>query len=192
MGDDSHSLDAIVARAAAEPDGFCCERAGTEHRLEIWGRLPADWAGHLGLQLFAAGVQVVAGDALRTQHGTWAAHFRLRASDVDASLQHDFLTMARRAPRLVPPLPDPVVTISATPCHESPGSVHAHVEGKDSIGLVTHVLAHFGRLGLQPRRFSIRTRGDRVEDWFWLEPNEAPSPGSATRAPLQHDWQTHD
>ena len=170
-----HALDRIAIRASAEPDGFRCTRVGSGHRLELWGRLPSDWAGNLGLQLFAAGIEVVSGDALRTPPGVWAAIFELRTEGPRERLQHDFLMMARRAPRPTPPLPDPVVRISATLSHESPGSVFAHIEGKDSIGLVAHVLAHFGRFRLRPRRFVIRTRGDQVEDWFWLEPLDEPS-----------------
>ena len=73
MGEDLQSLDDIVERAVEQPDGFLCEREGIGHRLELWGRLPADWAGNLGLHLFAAGVHVTAGDAIRTREAGWRA-----------------------------------------------------------------------------------------------------------------------
>ena len=190
MGEDHHALERIAQRAVTEPEGFRCEREGTGHRLELWGRMPSDWAGNLGLQLFAADIQVISGDAVRTPEGPWAALFVLQSAEVRVPLRHEFLAMARRKPRLVPTLPDPVVTISAQLSHEAPGNVYAHVEGKDSIGLVAHVLHHFGRFGLRPRRFVIRTHADEVDDWFWLEPTSAPSSGLASIDALQRDWRT--
>ncbi|MEM7411371.1 MAG: hypothetical protein AAF430_14125 [Myxococcota bacterium] len=190
MGDDLRALEPIMHRAVTEPDGFRCEREGTGHRLELWGRLRPEWAGNLGLQLFAARVQVVVGDAIRTPPGPWAASFLLQTADARAPLRHDFLAMARSAPHLPSAVPDPVVSISAQLSHDAPGDVYARVEGKDSIGLVAHVLAHFARFGLQPRRFAIRTRDDQVDDWFWLEPLATPSSGVDSIENLARDWRT--
>jgi hypothetical protein len=188
MGDASHTLADLEALALEAADGFRCEREGVGHRLELWGRLPADWAGNLGLHFYAAGIQVVAGDALRTHDGPWVARFLVETSDPRAPLRHDFLTMARRAPRLVPPLPAPFVSISVRPSLESPGSAYASVRGKDSIGLIAHLLDHFARFGLRPRRFVIRTREDEVDDWFWLDPVTAPSSRVAPIEDLEREW----
>ena len=86
--------------------------------------------------------------------------------------------MARRAPRVVPPLPEPNVEISLQEAHRW-GSVIARVTGKDTIGLLAEVLRRFDEWALRLREFSIRTVHDDVDDWFWLErrtpPGECPS-----------------
>jgi len=48
--------------------------------------------------------------------------------------------------------------------------VFATVVGRDSVGLLALVLRRFETFRLRPRRFALRTEGDRVSDWFWLEP----------------------
>ena len=145
MGDVVHALADLAAQALGSADGYRCEREGTGHRLEFWGRLPAEWAGNLGLHLSAARIRVVSGDALRSREGTWAARLLIEADDPRASLQHDFLMMARHAPRLVPLLPLPLVSIRVQPSLESPGSAYANVRGRDTIGLLAHLLDHFAQ-----------------------------------------------
>ena len=181
------SLDDVAARAAIEPTGFECELEGAQHRLDLWGRFGSDWLGNFCLHLFATDLQVVEAEAMKTKQGVWAASFLLD-SPTRGPLRHDFLQMARRSPRAVPTLPTPVISISVRLSREEPGHVYANVVGKDSSGLVAHVLAHFGRFGLRPRRCLIRTRDGEVDDWFWLAPVTAPSSAVVSERALERDW----
>lgn len=171
-------LDPVLDRCAQGDDGFECIPQsipqGDGHRLKLWGNLPAGWAGNLALHAYTARLAIVSGDAVRTRSGSWAASFLLRTSSPTTHLGHDFLNMARRGPRLVPELPQPVVSIAAQLSHDSPGTVYSQVAGKDSVGLVAEILRRFAAFGLQPRRFMLRTKGEEVEDWFWLEPLDPP------------------
>ena len=94
------------------------------------------------------------------------------ATDTDRGrLGGDFLLMARRAPRLVPTLPEPEVHVAAALSREQPGCVFAHVTGQDSIGLLAELLRRFERVGLCPRQLCLRSDEDGIRDWFWLEPD---------------------
>ena len=188
MGRNLESLEGILARAVDGMDGFLCDREGEHHRLELWGRLPSDWAGNLCMHLFAADLQIVEGDAIRSPRGPWAASLLLASRDATADLGHDFLLMARHSPRGVPELPTPVVSISVQLSHDSPGSVYAHVVGKDSGGLMAQLLEHFRRFELRPSRFVIRTQGDEVDDWFWLDPISSPTSTVVSQGALERDW----
>ena len=165
-----YPFDDVLARAEHPEDGFECRPDGRAHRLELWGHLPPAWAGHLSMHMYTSGVAIVSGEAVRTRAGTWAARLLLRTTEPTERLRFDFLTMARRGPRLVPALPGPLLTISTTPSEEAPGSAFARVRGKDSVGLLAEVLRRFASLDLQPRRFVLRTTGEDVDDWFWLVP----------------------
>ena len=183
------SLDDLASRVTVEPSGFECELEGARHRLNLWGRFESDWLGNFGLHLFATDIDVVEAEAMKTRQGVWAATFLLQ-SPTRGPLRHDFLQMARRSPRAVPVLPTPVVSISVRLSSEEPGHVYANVVGKDSGGLVAHVLAHFARFGLRPRRCFIRTRDGEVDDWFWLAPVTAPSSAVVSEQALEGDWRS--
>jgi hypothetical protein len=165
-----YPFDDVLARAEHPQDGFVCRPDGEAHRLELWGHLPPAWAGHLSMHLYTVGVAILSGEAVRTRAGTWAARLLLATREPTDRLSFDFLTMARRGPRMVPTLPRPGVTISSTPSEEIPGSAFVRVRGKDSIGLLAELLRRFTSNDLQPRRFILHTRGDEVDDWFWLVP----------------------
>ena len=77
--------------------------------------------------------------------------------------------MARRAPRVVPPLPEPDVEIALQEVPHGSSSVIARVTGKDTIGLLAEVLRRFDATGLRLREFSVCTIHEDVDDWFWLE-----------------------
>ena len=84
-----------------------------------------------------------------------------------------------------------MISISVRLSNEEPGHVYANIVGKDSSGLVAHVLAHFAhfaRFGLRPRRYFIRTRDGEVDDWFWLAPVTAPSSAVVSEQALERDW----
>ena len=83
-----------------------------------------------------------------------------------------------------------MISISVRLSNEEPGHVYANVVGKDSSGLVAHVLAHFARFGLRPRRYFIRTRDGEVDDWFWLAPVTAPSSAVVSEQALERDWRS--
>jgi hypothetical protein len=188
MGDVIHARADVEAQTFRSADGYRCEREGTGHRLELWGRLPAAWAGNLGLHLSAARIRVISGDALQSREGTWAAGLLIEADDPRASLHHDFLMMCRHAPRLVPVLPLPLVSIRVQPSLESPGSAYALVRGRDTIGLLAHLLGHFARFEMRPRRFVLQTRGDEVEDWFWLEPAAQSASRRGLFDSIEREW----
>lgn len=181
------SMEAVVERASSEPDGFECDLEGDLHQLNLWGRFGREWLGGFCLHLFAADIQVVEAEIMKTRAGPWASRFLLSSTD-RARLGHDFLHMARRAPRSVPELPMPVVSISVQPSHEEAGHVYANVVGKDSSGFMAHVLDHFHRFGLVPKRCLIRTQDGEVNDWFWLTPVMAPSSVVAAESALEQDW----
>jgi len=187
MEADGISLDSVIERAARGGEGVDCVPEGNRHRLQLWGRLPPGWAGNLTLHTFIAGLHIDSGDAIRTREGLWAASFLVRTSERVERLRHDFLNMARRAPRLLPDLPAPLVTIAAELSHDSPGHVYARVRGKDSVGLLAYVLRRFAAVQLQPRRFILRTEGEDVKDWFWLEPSGPIVPSPADLAVLESD-----
>ncbi|MBW2423907.1 MAG: hypothetical protein JRG86_06650 [Deltaproteobacteria bacterium] len=187
MEADDVMLDSVIERAQLGGDGVDCLPVGDRHRLQLWGRLPPGWAGNLTLHTFSAGLHIDSGDAIRTREGLWAASFLLRSRERLERLRHDFLNMARRAPRLLPELPTPVVTIAAELSHDSPGHVYARVRGKDSVGLLADLLRRFAALQLQPRRFVLRTEGEEVRDWFWLEPSGPIVPSPADLAVLESD-----
>ena len=172
-------LDSILERVSLEDDGFNCLPEGAGYRLQLWGRLPSNWAGNLTLHAFAAGLQIVTGDALRTHRGIWASSFLLRPANLRNPTHYDFLNMARHGPRMVPELPEPEVKIVLRPSNESSGDVFARVAGQDSVGLIAHLLRRFSHDGLHPRRFMLRTDGHQIRDWFWLEP----APSLATDLP---------
>ena len=165
-------LESVVERCRIEEEGYDCFREGRAHRLQIWGQLPRGWVGNLSLHLFASGLTILSGDALRegTEGAGWAASFLLRPEDPEATIRHDFLRMARRAPSAIPALPAPSISTSVRFSRSCPGTLHAHVRGSDSIGLLAELLRRFDLFGLQPRQFVLRSKGDEVRDWFWLEP----------------------
>lgn len=165
-----YPFDDVLARAEHPEDGFECRPEGRAHRLELWGHLPPAWAGHLSMHMCMAGIAIYSGEAVRTRAGTWAARLLLGTSEPTERLRFDFLTMARRGPRLVPTLPSLGVTITSTPSEEIPGSAFVRVRGKDSVGLIAELLRRFASTDLQPRRFILHTTNDEVDDWFWLVP----------------------
>jgi hypothetical protein len=84
-------------------------------------------------------------------------------------MRHDFLHMARRAPRVVPQLPEVDIEIALDEAPDGATGVVARVTGKNTIGLLAEVLRRFEASALRPREFSIRTINDEVDDWFWLQ-----------------------
>lgn len=181
-------LDSVLERTGLETDGFDCFREGAGYRLQLWGRLPSNWAGHLALHAYVAGIQVVTGDAMRTAQGIWASSFLLRTANRRDQIPFDFLNMARRGPRLIPEFPEPNVTVGIRFSHESPGDVFAQANGQDSVGLIAQLLRRFAQQGLRPRRFVLRTHGKEIEDWFWLEPDQASPTDLARLTPLESAW----
>ena len=166
-------LEALGSPDGRRGDGFDCFREGAAYRLNLWGALPPAWAGNLALHCFASGLEIVTGDARRNRGSFWVATFLLQATEPSTPVRgRDFLQMARRAPRAVPSLPEPQVEIDIRRS-ERTQSVYAHVHGRDSIGLLGEVLRRFGKLGLQPRQFTLHTHDAEVRDWFWLEPADA-------------------
>lgn len=182
-------IDSVLERATPGSDGFNCFREGTGYRLQLWGRLPPEWAGNLALHTFVAGIQVVTADAMRTAHGTWAASFLLQTNDPRERVHHDFVNMARRGPRLIPDLPQPAVAVGIRLSQEFPGNAYARVVGEDSIGLIAHVLRRFADHGLVPRRFILRTRGAEIEDWFWLEQSQSSAAKLTPITELDSEWE---
>ena len=91
---------------------------------------------------------------------------------------------------MVPDLPRPLVRISARLSNDSPGNVYAQVTGKDSVGLLAEIVRRFESCDLQPRRLVLRTRGEEVEDWFWLEPKDDRCADRATLCELERGWAT--
>lgn len=162
-----------MERSNAAQAGQQIAREGAGYRLRLWGPLPSDWAGNLALHAYVSGIEVVSGDALRTGEGSWAASLLVQSDARQDAAHHDFLTMARRAPRFVPELPAPAVAFAASRSRTRPGDVFVSVTGKDSIGLVAHVLGRLARHGLRPRRFTLRTLRGEVADWFWMERDPA-------------------
>lgn len=188
MTQTEEAIQRVLRRAEEEPDGFHCEREGTAHRVDLWGRLPEHWAGNLALHAAAGGIQLIAGDAVRLSRGQWGASFLVEAADPKVSLQHDFLTMSRRQPRGTPTLEAPTISIGLRVSETDPGDVYARVVGKNSVGLVAQVLERFDRYDLRPKRFVVRTRGDEVEDWFWLETREPLGSRVLPLEILESDW----
>src|SRR5262245_53364227 len=104
------ALETLVERCLRGDDGSDCFREGDAYRVRLWGSLPDCWTGHFALHAGALGLEMVAGEAICVGGGRWAATFVVRTSCPSAPMaRHDFLHMARRAPRAVPPLPEPNV-----------------------------------------------------------------------------------
>ena len=149
-------------------EGFVCRPRDDAYRLRLWGRVPERWAGNLALHCFASALNIEAADALRVDRDRWAAAFALKPRGgrlADAGV--DFLAMARRAPRLIPSLPETTIRISVAAASDC--AAFARVSGPDSIGLLAEVLRRFARFDLYPRRLKLRTYHGHVDDWFWLE-----------------------
>ena len=164
-------LSALVERCLRGDDGSDCFREGDAYRVRLWGSVPDGWTGHFALHAGALGLEIMAGEAICVGGGRWAATFLIRTSDPRTRMaRHDFLHMARRAPRVVPPLPEPEVEIRLDAAPDGASGVVARVTGKDTIGLLAGVMRRFEESSLRPREFSIRTIRDEVDDWFWLEP----------------------
>lgn len=153
--------------------GARCEPVYGGHRLSLWGRLPARWAGNLALHLSAAGIRIEAGTALRRGREDWSATLLIRASSDAPLLRYDFETMARREPRSMPDLPRPDVRIATRPDDRRPSGLVARVEGRDAPGLLAVLLDRFRAQGFQPYRFVLSTVDEEVDDRFWLEPIDA-------------------
>ena len=165
------ALEALFERCARGDDGFDCFREGDAYRVRLWGGLPEGWTGNLALHAGALGLDILSGEASCVRGGRWAATFVVRTADPRARMaRHDFLHMARRAPRVVPPLPEPQLRIALEPAPGSASGIVARVTGKNTIGLLADVMRRFDASSLRPREFSIRTIRDEVDDWFWLEP----------------------
>jgi hypothetical protein len=163
-------LESIADRCLGGDDGSDCFREGNAYRVRLWGTLPDGWAGNFALHACALGIEIASGDAICLCGGRWAATFVVCTTDPRASVaRHDFLLMARRAPRVVPPLPAPCVQIAIEEAVDGVSDVTARVTGKNAIGLLADVLRRFDALALRPREFSIRTIDGGVDDWFWLE-----------------------
>lgn len=183
-------LESIADRCLGGGDGSDCFKEGNAYRVRLWGVLPDRWAGNFALHACALGIEIASGDAICLGGARWAATFIVRTADQRASLaRHDFLLMARRAPRVAPPLPAPYVEIAIEEAVDGVSDVVAHVTGKDAIGLLAEVLRRFDASALRPRELSIRTTDGAVDDWFWLERASARSEravSSARRAASQH------
>jgi hypothetical protein len=163
-------LESILDRCQSDGDGFDCFREGEAYRVRLWGSLPPAWVGNLALQASALGIEMVSGRAARIGDTRWAATIRLRAADPRARLEgHDFLRMARRAPRFLPLLPELEVQITLDDPRQGSNVVVAHVTCKNAIGLLAETLRRFDALSLRPRKFSLRTIDNEVDGWFWLE-----------------------
>jgi hypothetical protein len=184
MQHDRLALESVLARCDGGEDGFECVSESGQYRLQLWGMLPRAWAGNLALHCFASGLDITAADALRLAGNRWAASFLLRPAGGTNGTDGagatgpargrpvgDFLRMARRAPRLVPTLPEPEVHVAMASSRERPGCVFAHVTGQDSIGLLAELLRRFEAFGLCPRQLCLRSDEDGIRDWFWLEPD---------------------
>lgn len=164
-------LGPILERCERSRSGFEFVRASDCHRAFLWGALPRDWEGNLALHFFASGYDIRSADAIRVSADHWAARFDVVSVDARRDAPSgDLLAMARRVPRLVPSLPDPGVEISYCESGVEPGCIYAHVRGHDSIGLLAILIRRFAERGLMARRFSLRSEGGEVRDWFWLEP----------------------
>jgi hypothetical protein len=162
-------LHPIIDRYRRDGDGSDCFREGDACRVRLWGRLPPAWAGNLALHACGLGLEIVSGDATRIGAAHWAATFLLRSADPRAKIaRHDFLLMARRAPVLVPRLPEPNIEVAIEEAGPD-ASLLAHVRGKDSIGLLAELLRRFEAFGLRPRELSLRTENGEIDDRFWLE-----------------------
>jgi hypothetical protein len=165
------ALETLVERCLRGHDGFDCFREGDAYRVRLWGSLPEGWTGYFALHAGALGLEIVAGEAVCVGGARWAATFVVRTSDPRTPMaRHDFLHMARRTPRVVPPLPEPDVEIGLEEAPDGASGVVARVTGKNSIGLLASVMRRFEASALRPREFSIRTIHDEVDDWFWLQP----------------------
>lgn len=168
------ALDPIVERCERHRSGFEFVRESDCHRATLWGALPQDWEGNLALHFFALGYDVRSADAVRVSPGHWAARFDVCALDERRQEPSgDLLVMARRVPRLVPSLPEPDVEIAYAGLEPRARQVYAHVTGRDSVGLLAILIRRFAMRGLTTRRFSLRSEGGEVRDWFWLEAREA-------------------
>jgi hypothetical protein len=165
------ALEVLIDRCLRGDDGSDCFREGDAYRVRLWGNLPDGWTGHFALHAGALGLEIVAGEAICVSGERWAATFIVRTSDPGTPMaRHDFLHMARLAPRVVPPLPEPDVEIALDGAPGGTSGVVARVTGKNTIGLLAGVMRRFEASSLRPREFSIRTMQDQVDDWFWLEP----------------------
>jgi hypothetical protein len=163
-------LEPIVDRCRRGDDGSACLPEGNAYRVVLWGRLPEGWAGNFALHACALGLEVVSGEAACVGSSRWAAIFVVRTADPHARMAcHDFLHMARRAPRVMPTLPEPDIEISLREASDGSDAVIGRVRGKDTIGLLAEVLRRFDAASLRPREFSIRTIHGEVDDWFTLE-----------------------
>lgn len=167
-------LDPGLERSGIGKDGFRCFREGAGYRVDLWGSFPQRWPRNLAQHCAAAGIEIVSGEALREGVRRWSASFEIRSSDgQDRTPGLDFLAAAQVPPRIPPELPDQELTVSVALGQNSPGMVFAHVEGKDTIGLLAEVLRRFECFDLVPRQFSLHTVEGGVLDWFWLEPRFA-------------------
>lgn len=170
------ALESIVDRCQLGGDGSDWFAEGSAYRVQLWGILPEGWAGNFALHACALGLEIVSGEGICIVSARWAATFVVRTADPNARMAcHDFLHMARRAPRVMPQLPEPEIEIELSEARDGSGNVIGRVRGKDTIGLLAEVLSRFDAADLRPLEFSIRTVHEQVDDWFRLA-KKAPGP----------------
>jgi len=166
------ALVALIERCLRGEDGSDGFREGDAYRVRLWGKLPDGWMSHFALHAGALGLEIVAGEAICVVSGRWAANFVVHTSHPRIRMaRHDFLHMARRAPRFTPPLAEPDFEIALDGVPDRASGVIARVTGKNTIGLLAGVMRRFEASSLRPLEFSIRTIRDEVDDWFWLQPS---------------------
>jgi hypothetical protein len=163
-------LEVLEERCRRGNDGSDRFREGDAYRVRLWGSLPDGWVGHFALHACALGLEIVSGEAMCFGGARWVATLGVRTSAPSKPLlRRDFLHMARRAPRVVPLLPEADIEIVLDEGLDGTNDAIARVTGKNTHGLLAEVLRRFEASALRPREFSIRTTHDQVDDWFWLQ-----------------------
>jgi hypothetical protein len=153
---------------------------GGRHHLEIWGRLPRNWADRLCRGLARSGIAIVRGFARRDAEAGWIASFDLeRSPRAGDPILVDYLALVLRAPAEAPPA-SLVIDHYTLDIRPDDGSIELEVRGPDQLGFLGGLLERLAFLSLVPEELTVETEPAGSRDRLRLRARDGAAPSPAT------------